>query len=200
MRVNTNPIVLSTDPWNSLDWMETIEAQRVVAPHHLRFDHVRDAKELHAYSAGRKRAMAQLILIAFRRQYSNKGVVDIRAIRNAYNSPEYARYKDQAEVLAALAINSKYEPKRKDLRCPVPEDLTKAQQFLEYAIIERGAKVAEVELEAALTNKERKTLQEIRKAGTDKTLKSENVIQIIKKQPLSADELKQNASWFREHI
>lgn len=199
-RLLSNPIVLATDAWNSIDWMETIEAQRVVAPNYLRFDHAGDAKELHAYSAGRKRAMAQLILIAFRQQYPNRGVVDIRAIRNAYQSAEYARYKDQAEILAAQAINNNYEPKRKDLRCPIPEGLTKAQQFLEYAINEREEKVAEVELEAVLNRNERKTVHEIRKKKTDKTIKSEKVIQMSKKQTLSAEALKQNASWLRNQI
>lgn len=200
-RLLSNPIVLHPDAWSSSDWGHTLDAQRMVAPDYLRFDPVEDAQELHAYSAGRKRAMVKLILIAFREQHATGGIVDRQALRRAYEATEYAGYREQAEILASQAIQNRPVSNRKDLWCPIPTEQTQTQIFLESAIKAREERVAEAELRASLTFSERRNAQEIRsEGGRNKAKTSGKVVPISNKKSLSAEELKQNANWFRDQL
>lgn len=199
-RLLSNSIVLSPDAWNSADWVDTLKAQCNVAPNYIKLDPDLDAKEFHAYSAGRKRAMAKLILIAFRNEYANGGIVDRRAIRIAYESVDYAGYKDQAEILAAQAIQNRQQNNRKDLWCPIRAELTKTQEFLESSINSRQDSVAKAELEATLTLNERRHVQAISHGKSKIKETSGKVVSINNKKILTAEDLKQNTNLFRENI
>jgi hypothetical protein len=159
-RLLANCIVLLPDEFDSADWIDTIKAQQNVAPNYINLEPELHAKELHAYSAGRKRSMAKLILIAFRNEFARGGIVDRRAIRIAYNCPDYARYKDQAEILATQAIQNRQQSNRKDLWCPIPTEKTRAQAFLESSINARQVNVAKAELEATLTLNEQRNIKQ----------------------------------------
>jgi GTPase SAR1 family protein len=199
-RLLSNCIVLSPDAWNSSDWVDTLKAQCIVAPDYIKLDLDSDAKEFHAYSAGRKRAMAKLILIAFRNEYANGGVVDRRAIRIAYESIDYERFKDQAEMLAAQAIQNRQQNNRKDLWCPIPTELTKAQEFFESSINSRQDRVAKAELESTLTLNERRNVQAIGHGNSHMNKTSGKVVSITNKNILTAEDLKQNTNLYRENI
>lgn len=199
-RLLANCILLLPDAYDSVDWVNTIKAQCDVAPDYICIDPELDAKELHAYSAGRKRAIAKLILIAFRNEYAKGGIVDCQAIRVAYNSPDYAHYKDQAEILTTQAIQNRPQNNRTDLWCPIPIEFTKSQEFSQFAIKSRQERVAEAELEAALSQSERRIVQETKNKDSNKKVISGNVVPIDKKKPLTAEDLKLNTNIFRENI
>jgi hypothetical protein len=199
-RLLSNCIVLSPDAWNSADWVDTLKAQCTVAPDYIKLDPDSDAKEFHAYSAGRKRAMAKLILIAFRNEYANGGIVDRRAIRIAYECIDYERYKDQAEILAAQAIQNRQQNNRKDLWCPIRAELTKTQEFLESSINSRQDNVAKAELEATLTLNERHHVQAISHGNSKMKETSGKVVSINNKKIHTAEDLKQNTNLYRENI
>jgi len=199
-RLLSNTLVLIPDAWTSLDWVDTLEAQRVVAPDYFKYDSKGGAKDFHAYSAGRKRAMAKLLVIAFRTEHARGGIVDHRAIRLAYESSEYARYKDQAEILSAQAIQHRPDKNRKDLWCPIPAEATKAQEFLDFTISARQEKFAAAELESALTGSERRKIREIRNGEFKKTKTSGKVVPIGRKASPTAEDLKRNANWYRDQI
>jgi len=199
-RLLSNCIVLSPDAWNSSDWVDTLKAQCIVAPDYIKLDPDMDAKEFHAYSAGRKRAMAKLILIAFRNEYANGGIVDRRAIRIAYESIDYARYKEQAEILATQVIQNRQQNNRRDLWCPIPAELTNSQHFLESSINSRKDSVAKAELESTLTLSERRKVQAINNGNSKRKESSGKVVSINNKKILTAEDLKQNTNLFRENI
>lgn len=199
-RLLSNLMVLHPDVWSSSDWVNTLEAQRMVAPDYLMFDPAGDARELHAYSAGRKRAMVRLILIAFREEHATGGVVDRRALRRAYESADYASYREQAEVLASQAIQNRPVNNRKDLWCPIPSEQTQSQMFLESALEARQERVAEAELGASLTPSERRSIQKIQSDGGLKKKASGKVVPIGNKKSLTAEDLKQNANWYRDQL
>lgn len=199
-RFLAKPIVVLPDPWSSEDWLMTLRVQQGVAPNFLQFDPVAHAKELHAFSAGRKRAMANLILIAYQSEHSRGGVVDIAALRRAYKSAEFAECREESEILATQAIRNAPNRKRMDLWCPIslPEDAT--VKFLSSTTQARGELVAEAELRAALTGGERKTADEIERAITKRGAKAGTVVQLAKSKNATSEELRRNANWLKENL
>lgn len=199
-RLLSNPIVLIPDCATSVDWRNTLAAQRSIAPDVFVFDPVMDAEPLHAYCAGRKRAMAKLLLLAFRDQYHNGGLVDVEAIHRAYLSTEYAGYREETEILAAQAIESRAHPKRRDLRCPIPLTGNTVVAFLETAVSAREALVADAELTAALTREEKRGVAKVRQGISKGSDVPGQVVPLTRKSTATAMDLKRNAGLFRDHL
>lgn len=197
-RLLAHPVVLLPDPWSSDDWQKTLQAQRDVAPDILSFDPIADARSLHAYSAGRKRAMAKLIVLAFRARQPPDSKIDLEAFRRAYHSTEFAGDREEAEILASQAIQNRADSKRKDLWCPIPLPANAAAAFLDSLVQARGEQVAEAELKAALTAEERREVVEIERSLNTRKRAPGEVVPLRKKKTLTADELKHNANWYRD--
>ncbi|WP_147375693.1 hypothetical protein [Noviherbaspirillum cavernae] len=162
-RLLASPIIVFPDSAESLDWQETLKVQCDVAPDILVFDPIRDAEALHAYSAGRKRAMAKLLILAFSREHPHGGKVTLGAIHRAYHASEYAVYREETEILTTQAIQNRPNEKRKDLWCPIPLPRNTATTFLDSSIEASAERMAEAELTAALTYEERQHLSEIKR-------------------------------------
>lgn len=199
-RLLSNSIVLLPDHWTSEDWQLTLRAQKSVAPEILVFDPQKDASELHRYSAGRKRAMKRLIVIAFREQFSRGGTVDLAAIARAYRSEDYAWYRGETEILASQAIRNCPDKMRKDLWCPIPLAEGRATSVLQPAIDERADRVAEAELMGSLTADERKAAKAIEKTIKLPQGKPGKVVSLQKNSKPTSEELKQNANWFKNNL
>lgn len=197
-RLLAHPVVLLPDPWSSDDWQKTLQAQRDVAPDILIFDPIADARSLHAYSAGRKRAMAKLIVLAFRARHSLDSKIDLEAIRHAYHSTEFAGDREEAEILASQAIQNRAGKKGKDLWCPIPLPADAAAAFHDSLVLARGERVAEAELKSALTGEERREVEEMERSLNTGKRASGEVAPLRKKAAPTADELKRNANWFRD--
>lgn len=198
-RLLSDPIVLVPDRATSADWQNTLAAQRSVAPEIFIFDPIVDAEQLHAYCGGRKRAIAKLLLLAFRDQYPRGGFVDREAIRRAYLSTEYAGYREETEILATQAIQFRAHPKRKDLWCPIPLTGTVATAFLETAVAARQEFVAEAELTAALTREEKRAAKARQGLSIGSDV-SGQVVRLPRKSAATATDLKRNAGLFRDHL
>lgn len=199
-RLLSDPIVLIPDRATSTDWQNTLAAQRSVAPEVFVFDPVVDAEPLHAYCGGRKRAMAKLLLLAFRDQYPRGGFVDCEAVRRAYLSMEYAGYREETEILATQAIQFRAHPKRKDLWCPIPLAGTTAAAFMETAVAARQELVAEVELTAALTREEKCGAAKAKQGLSKGSDVSGQVVRLPRKSAATATDLKRNAGLFRDNL
>lgn len=199
-RLLADPIVIFPDHGSSLDWQDTLKAQRDVAPDVLVFDPVRDAEALHAYSAGRKRAMSKLLVLAFRAGYSRGAKVGVEEIRRAYLSSEYAVYREEAEILTTQAIQNHPHPKRKDLWCPIPLWGDAATAFLESSIAARNELMAEAELTAALTQEERRRVAQVKRGSINKDPQTGQVVPLPKKKISTASELKKNALLFKDKL
>lgn len=198
-RLLSDPIVLLPDSGNSHDWHSTLRTQRDIAPKYFIFDPVKDAMALHAYTAGRKRAMARLLLLAFRFEHSRGGHVDCDAIRRAYHSGEYAGYREETELLVAQTIQNRPDPSRKDLWCPFPLKADASVAFLNASIAAKEAMIGEAEITAALTQQERQKVTEI-KHRIKKPAKTGHVVPLHKKTQLTAADLKRNANLYRDKL
>lgn len=192
--------ILLPDPPSSDDWQQTLKIQKEAAPEILTFDPIKDAADIHAYTAGRKRATVKLLVLALRNEHP-RGVVDMAAIRRAYHSPGYASYREDAEILATQAIQNKPDKKRKDLWCPLPLPPDTAAVFLKSANERRDERVADAEIRASLNGDERKALEEIQR-DIKKTKNPLGEIVPLRKKKTSptADDLKRNNNWFRDQI
>lgn len=199
-RLLANSIVLQPDSPSSEDWIRTLQVQQEVAKDILTFNPITDAHDLHILSAGRKRAMVKLLVLSLRNEHPKGGSVDLAAIKRAYQSPGFANYREEAEILSTQAIQNKPQPKRLDLWCPLPLPPEATAVFSKAATDQRNERVADAELESSLNKEEREALKAIRKA-TKKTVKpTGDVIPIRRNAPPTADELKQNTNWFKDQI
>lgn len=199
-RLLSDWIILHPDPPNSKDWVETLKAQKGVAPKILTFDPANDAAALHTYSAGRKRAMAKLLVLACRNEHPQHGSIDLAAIKRAFHSPGYSSYREESEILATQAIQNKPDKDRKDLWCPLslPPDATAA--FTKTAHENRNQKVADSELISSLNFKERQALKGIKKEMNITKKSHGEVLSLRKRSSLTADDLKKNANLFKDQI
>jgi hypothetical protein len=197
-RLLTDWEILLPDPPESDDWQQTLKSQKDVAPEIFRFDPKEDARAIYSYVAGRKRALRDLMILAFRQEHPRRGVVDIAAIKRAYHSREYGGYRQETEILITQAIVNKPDKNRKDLWCPLPLPPKATEVFAKFASDQRNEKVADEELKASLTEAERKAVQEIQRS-IKKTPKSLGEVVPIRKKKVAptADDLKNNANWFK---
>lgn len=198
-RLLVDPVVLLPDMHTSDDWHKTLTAQRDVAPDFFLFDPVKDARTLHAYSAGRKRAVAELLLIAFRDAHANGGKVDLQTLHRAYMSSTYAVYREETEILLAQSVQNYPNLKRMDLWCPIPLPGGAAANFLESAKAVREEQVADAELRSAMTPEERTGLEKIEREFRKKKQAIGKVVS-FKKTGTEAEDLKQNGSLFQDHL
>lgn len=199
-RLLADLVVLLPDSWDSDDWQRTLETQKKVAPDLFQFDPKEDAREIHLFSGGRKRAVKWLLLIAFRSRASNREVVDLAAIRRAYRSSSFADFREESEILASQAITNKPHKGRLDLWCPVPLPDGQSAKFLKAATASREELVAEAALLGALTETERKAVVAIEKRVGNQHKRGGEVVPLKKRDGVSASELKQNANWLRDNL
>lgn len=193
-------IILQPDPASSADWQGTLKAQRDVAPDVLVFDPVRDALEIHTFTAGRKRAVAKLLVQALRNEHPLGGVVDMLAIKRAYHSPNFASYREESEILSNQARLNCPDKNRKDLWCPLPLPPSATVAFANFSKEKRDEQVADAEVRSALNGEERKALRDIEREISKPQKKRGEVVPLRRKAAPTAEDLKKNANWFKEQI
>ena len=178
-RLITDLIFLTPDTWSSECWHNTLLAIKSASPDTLKFEPERDAKKLYIWTAGRKRALVDLILIAFRVQHAVKKCVDIAALENAYYSSAFTEYRKDSEIMINNSVANRPNIKRKDLFCPIPIPNNFETKISEVNIASREEEVADKEIRASLNKGERKAIEEldafmsakINKTGKPKPLK-----------------------------
>jgi hypothetical protein len=199
-RILSDWIILQPDSPSSLDWQETLSTQKSVAPDMLVFDPIKDAAELHEFTAGRKRATKELLVRAFRAEHPKRGVVDMAAIRRTYHSNHYASFREESEILATQAVTNRPDKNRPDLWCPLPLSSGTTVEFAEAAKEKRNARVADAEIRSALNSDEREALQGIERENNKPHKKHGAVVPLRKKVAPTAEDLKRNADWFKQQI
>ena len=197
-RLLSEPIILLPDLADSQDWSDTLNAQRNVASDYLLFDPVTDARTLHVYSGGRKRAMSMLILIAFRAEYRRGGRVDCQALHRAYHSTEYSVFREENEIIMRQTIQNRPDTKRKDLWCPLPLPAGASQQFLASNLAVQEAQIGHAELMNSLTAAEHQTIAAASEQRKSKP--SGKVLSLKKPKNANADELRRNVGLFRDKL
>ena len=197
-RLLSDPIVLLPDTAESDDWLKLLFAYQEVAPKIMCFDLNRDSKTIHRFTAGIKRALVSLLIIAYRISRNFDGKITIREIEHAYQSPEYTVNRRDTEAIAYQIIKGEKFPHRDDLWCPI--DLPKTfQQKTEQSFIEEHSKrEAEGKLIASFTPEERKGYKSLVKSQENQNI-VKNVIPINTKIPLTAKKLTDDAKWFNDN-
>lgn len=197
-RLLSDPIVLVPDAAESDDWLKLLEAYKEVAPEVMCFDLSRDSKTIHRFSAGIKRALVALLVIAYRISRNFDGKITIREIEIAYQSIEYTVNRRDIEAITYQIITGKKCPNRDDLWCPF--DLPKSSlQATEQSFIEQHSKrEAEGKLIASFTPEERSGYKLLVKSQ-DNRERVKNVIPINTKTPLTAKKLTDDAKWFNDN-
>lgn len=197
-RLLSDPIVLLPDAAESDDWLKLLLAYKEVAPEVMCFDLIRDSKTIHRFSAGIKRAVVALLVIAYRISRNFEGKITVREIELAYQSPEFTVNRRDIEAITFQIISGKKFPHRDDLWCPI--DLPKSfQQKTEQSFIEEYSRCeAEGKLISSLTPEERNGYKSLIKSQGNQN-KVKNVVPINAKTPLTAKKLTDDAKWFSDN-
>lgn len=164
-RLLADPVFLVPDAPTSSDWARTVAAYRDVAPDIFHFDPVDNAQELYGYTAGLKRLLRILIVTAYRRVRARGGVVDLGQLRATFQSQSFATARETVQDLYRLETTGKC--KRRDLQCPIEQPFGQEAIDRKQRADACGAAVQKAAVEASLTPGQRKTLEELRRAGTE---------------------------------
>lgn len=199
-RILSDWIILQPEIPSSVDWQETLSTQKSVAPDILVFDPVMDAPKIHAFTAGRKRAVKALLVQTLRTEHSRGGVVDISAIERTYHSHHYAGFREESEILANQVITNRPDKKRADLWCPLPLPAGAMIEFAHAAKEKRNELVADAEVRSALNDQEKRALRDIERGNSEPKKKRGEVVPLRKRVALTAEDLKRNANWFKQQI
>lgn len=202
-RLLAKPCVLFPDPPESQDWIQTLATYKAVAPDVLVYDPVNDAKVIFLLSAGIKRLVVRLIVLAYRisrRLRGHDATVDIKDLEAAYHSPIFTADKTDVEIIARQEIERRMV--REDLWNPFGQPLPRLTRAgmsdsdrpnpFEKA---REEKVAEEALKDSLTKSEREAYASMTKGSR---AKSGEVVGLSRKAPPSAEDLKKNAEHLRK--
>lgn len=118
-RFLTDVTLLSPDHPDSVDWMNTLIAIQEVAPDVFNINLKEHAARIHQLTAGIKRAVVKLYLIAFRSAHIADHNVILKDLEDAYNSHEYYIYRGDIEAITYQTIKNEKYPHRDDLWCPI---------------------------------------------------------------------------------
>ncbi|WP_288392734.1 ATP-binding protein [uncultured Herbaspirillum sp.] len=200
-RLLAQPIVMLPDPPDSEDWRNTITALTAVEPHLFKFDVANLAQELHHYTFGRKRALSELLTLAFRIAYSAKEVT-ANTLAKAYKSSEYTIYRNEVECLNKQLVDHRPDKKRLDLWCPIPIDRANhAASISQFSIAAREREIADAEVRSSLTPAEAKAAAAVSKAAMAKNSGGKaKVLSIQRKKEISAETLKSNMDSFLDRL
>jgi len=198
-RLLADPVVLLPEAANSADWKGLVMAQKAVAPDVFIFNEDDDADALHRYSAAIKRDEVRLLLIAYRIGRSREGKVTRKEIDLAYRSPDFAFYRKNIEIIARQIIENRRQKGHDDLWCPIELPKTVQTEFTEQVQKGRSARVADAKLRSSLTAEEKKILNSIETPRKHQSTQGA-VFDLKRKKPLTADELKANANWYRDSL
>jgi hypothetical protein len=202
-RLLAKPCVLFPDPPESQDWIQTLATYKAVAPDVLAYDPVNDAKYIFLLSAGIKRLVVRLIILAYRisrRLRGHDATVDIKDIEAAYHSPIFTADRTDVEIIARQEIERRkvredlWNPFGQPLPCLSTAGMSDSGQPNPFEKA-RADKVAEQALIGSLTKSEREAYASMSKG---RRAKSGDVVGLPKKTPLSAEDFKKNAEQLRK--
>jgi hypothetical protein len=198
-RLLSKPIILLPDEWESECWINTLRTLKEVAPDVLKFDPVNDAKKLHGWTAGRKRALVGLIIIAFRYQHASGKELNIQALEKAYLSPEFYDYRHDSEIIANQIATNQANRQRKELWCPIPIPESVKTPHSDNQNTIRDETIADIELKSSLTASEKAAYKEIN--GLVNNTKTKTAItKTQRNEKQTSQDLLENTAKFKESM
>jgi hypothetical protein len=163
------PKTLLPDPFDGVDWFETVAAFQAIAPNLYVFDLEKCCEQLHFWTAGIKRLLGELLLIAARFAAAARKPVTLETIERAYKSPDYTANREDIGLLYQQAKTGVPASKsRKDLWSPFSPLEGESEQLADAAKAADEGAVAQAYMRSALTPEEKRRYEEILKARAKK--------------------------------
>lgn len=198
-RFLTDVLLLSPDHPGSVDWMNTLIAFQEVAPDVFDINLKVHAASIHQLTAGIKRALVKLYMIAFRSACLGKHKVTFKDLEAAYNSADYYIYKCDIEAITYQMIKNEKYPFRDDLWCPIELPNSNVSYIRSSFVKQSEEKEADEILLASLNAAERNGLKCMQKElGSEKSFPKRASVKSNSSK--TAKNLMDNAKWLSEEI
>jgi hypothetical protein len=198
-RLLTKPYVLLPDAYDSVDWNEVLKEFAVVAPQIFCFDFVANSRDLWNLTAGIKRILSQLLILAYRqvrREFGHQ--ISFDDVRHAYGSSEF--YPQRVDVEHLFTYGTKGHKSRQDLICPFPIETPEAENYANSLRTARQKQVADRVTESVMSKQERESLKRLEVMLQPKVerVKRSNVVKLKPSQGSDLDVLIAAGQKFRD--
>ena len=190
-RLLGNPIVLLPELPDSKDWINTINSLMLLAPNDFEFNAERDNFQIYVFTAGIKRNLVSLLVIAYKIARRQNSAVRMEQLIAAYHSLEYFSNRTDVEIILRQNITGVKE--KNDLWCPIEIPLAARLEFTKYAEEARKKALSREALIASLSKAEAESRNQIEKNSGTSTAKAK-VIQIKRGSKKSSATLLENAA------
>lgn len=160
-RIISDVIVIEPDHHNSVCWRKTIEYILNVAPELFSINIEESAKRLFEITAGRKRALVELVIESIRQRKNLQSKVTMREIEAAFKSSKYATFRIDSEVIASQLVIGRPSKGRRDLWCPLEFRTLKSEEASKEFSENRIHEVAQLDLNSAISPSERKLIKSV---------------------------------------
>ncbi len=169
-RFMSKPIILLPSSPESADWFKTVKYFKEICPESYSFDPDTSASALYGWSAGNRRILAKLLVLAFKVAHYKNSTVKIEHIEQAFLSAEFSASRKDVFAINQLLITG--ETKDNNLKCPfeIPKE---PFQELTNAVKKRQREgVFRSLVMSSLSKEERKVLSTINQSANNKKIKS----------------------------
>lgn len=204
-RLLAHPVLLLPDHPESRCWMNVLSTCLAAAPDAFDLDPETHGRDLHCYTAGLKRNLRRLLVLAFQLARSRGGTskVSIADVRTAYRSSAFSVLRTDVEAsIAVLTGDSFTRRTRSDLVCPI-EGLDEVRSLISKAPDARKEALAAAVLRGALSKEERHAAESLRRAAEKQTSgKSDQVVVPLRKPKvaITVDELLRGSAAARRKV
>ncbi|WP_353189879.1 hypothetical protein [Pandoraea pnomenusa] len=196
-RLLKNHVELKPELPDSKDWVTQIEWWKRVAPDIFVFDAASDAEAIHQLTGGVNRAATHLLSVAATTAIRSQSNVDLSALKAAYNSRDYATFREEVEDSMSLDTRT-----RNRLTSPLQQaTVVDAQEHFER---KRQQATDENALLASLTPSERTAYKKIQAKNGPKQQAPAKVKTLKRsKEPAGTDRarsLLDNLDWLNDNL
>lgn len=160
-RIISDVIVIHPDHHNTVCWHKTIEYVLDIAPELFSINLEESAKRLFEITAGRKRALVELVIESIRQRKNFQSKVTMREIEAAFKSSKYATYRIDAEIIASQLVVGRPSKGRRDLWCPPEFKTLKSVETSKEFSESRIHQVAQLDLNSAISPAERQLIKSV---------------------------------------
>lgn len=160
-RIISDVIVIEPDHHNSVCWRKTIEYILNVAPELFEINIEESAKRLFDMTAGRKRALVELVIESIRQRKNNLSKVTMKEIETTFKSSKYATYRLDTEIITSQLVVGRPSKGRRDLWCPPEFRTLKSEQTSKEFSENRIHQVAQLDLNSAISPAERQLIKSV---------------------------------------
>jgi hypothetical protein len=159
--------VIVPDAPHSAAWSATVTGFAALAPEIFVIDPSTDAADLHVRTAGDRRDLAFLMLIAVAKSKALRPVIGMDELDAAYESVTFADNRKDVELMNLQFATGRCA--RKDLWCPIPLPQSDEAELKKAAQTRGEEQMVANMLQNSMTPRQRKLYQDLKNAGRGRT-------------------------------